>query len=68
MVGKEVEKVQGQQVSRVFSDASPRFVRHWTAQLNVRRLNDDYFLFVLIKGPLHGEWRTYDLGQRRQKG
>lgn len=46
---KEVEKVMGQQVSRVFSDAAERFVRHRTAQLNVQRFNDDYFLFVLVK-------------------
>ncbi|WP_096391761.1 hypothetical protein [Halopenitus persicus] len=64
---KEVEKVQGQQVSRVFSDASSKFVRHRTAQLNVRRLNDDYFLFVLIKDHFteNGDHMTLIRGDRK---
>jgi len=64
---KEVEKVRGQQVSRVFSDASSRFVRHRTAQLNVLRLKDDYFLFVLIKDHFteNGEHMALIRGERK---
>lgn len=64
---KEVEEVMGQQVSRVFADASSRFVRHRTAQLNVRHLNDDFFLFVLIKDHFtdNGEHMTLVRGERK---
>lgn len=46
---KEEIEVRGRQVSRVFDEGDSRFVRHRTAQLNIRRLNDDYFLFILVK-------------------
>ena len=46
---KERETVKERQVSRVFDEGSSRFVYHRTAQLDILRFNDDYFLTVLVK-------------------